>query len=59
MFWRDLDDAMYDGKDVYGNRDLKIGQAILETVRGLEEELHRLPSYYRRFYRLRALHSLQ
>lgn len=59
MFWRDLDETMYDSKDVYGNRDLKIGQAVLETVRGLDEELDRLPSYYRSFYRLRALHLLQ
>jgi hypothetical protein len=50
---------MYDERDVYANRDLKIGQGALEDALALKERLERLPAYYRHFYRLRVLNVLE
>ncbi len=50
VFWRNLDDKVYDGKDVYGNRDLlpaaKAGRMLDNVIRQLDG----LPSDIRDFY---------
>eukprot|EP00455_Lapot_gusevi_P051340 TRINITY_DN7628_c0_g1_i2.p1 TRINITY_DN7628_c0_g1~~TRINITY_DN7628_c0_g1_i2.p1 ORF type:complete len:314 (+),score=46.33 TRINITY_DN7628_c0_g1_i2:81-1022(+) len=54
VFWHHLEEEMYDSRDLYGNRDLVMGQTAMEAADAARQALAGLPPYYADFYRLRA-----
>ena len=53
MFWRDqrLSSSDYFTKDLYGNRDPKVAELALESVRSSLSSLEALPQGYQEFYK--------
>jgi hypothetical protein len=58
VFWRGLDDAYYQTKDLYGNRDLLHGVQAIAKANEARQSLSQLPPAYRDFYLHRALSNL-
>lgn len=58
-FWRHLDDAAYDKKDVYGNKDLLPAQRALQLVDKAVTALSELPDEYRDFYARRLVTNIE
>jgi len=50
VFWKELDDEMYDGKDLYGNKDHVVAARAMRTVDNMVKQLENLPPVYRDFY---------
>ena len=57
-FWRHLDDAVYDRKDVYGNKDLLPAQRAFQLVDKAITALAELPDEYRDFYAQRLVNNI-
>ncbi|KAL5005656.1 hypothetical protein ScPMuIL_016814 [Solemya velum] len=59
VFWKHLDDKLYDNKDTYGNRDplpaMRAFQILDRSLKTLEE----LPEEYREFYAKRLILRIQ
>lgn len=58
VFWRHLPKLAYDGKDIYGNRDLVPAAAAQAHLDKATLELLSLPPFYRDFYARRAMAQL-
>ena len=58
-FWRHLDDAVYDKKDVYGNKDLLPAQRAFQLVDKVIGSLAELPDEYREFYARRLVTNIE
>lgn len=58
-FWRHLDDAVYDKKDVYGNKDLLPAQRAFQLVDKAITTLAELPDEYRDFYAQRLVNNIK
>jgi len=58
-FWRHLDDAVYDKKDVYGNKDLLPAQRAFQCVDKAIGSLAELPDEYREFYARRLVNNIK
>jgi len=59
VFWKHLDDIMYDGKDTYGNKDplpaVRAFQIVDRAIKALEE----LPEEYQDFYARRLINRIE
>ena len=49
-FWRHLDSKFYNRKDLYGSKDLVMGEESLEKLSGAMESLKELRPHYKNFY---------
>ncbi|XP_015905589.1 tRNA wybutosine-synthesizing protein 5 [Parasteatoda tepidariorum] len=59
VFWKELDPALYDKKDPYGNKDhLPAQQAFTSLDRALVS-LSKLPPEYKHFYSLRLINQIE
>ncbi|WAR09939.1 TYW5-like protein [Mya arenaria] len=59
VFWKHLDDQMYDNKDTYGNKDpLPAGRAFQIADRAIKA-LEELPEEYRDFYARRLINRIE
>ena len=59
VFWKELDDRMYDGKDAYGNKDHVPAAKALQSADNIIKNLQQLPAEYRDFYCRRIVARLQ
>lgn len=59
MFWKNLDLSLYDGKDVYGNKDLLPAARAQQGVDKGLKALDALPAVYKEFYTLKLISRLQ
>ena len=58
VFWKHLDDSLYEKKDIYGNKDLvNASKAFLFLGKSIKE-IEILPSDYKEFYTKRMIHIL-
>jgi len=58
VFWRHHPGALYNPKDIYGNKDLPAFDAASAAVSKLGQELKKLPEPFRSFYARRAAAQL-
>lgn len=58
VFWRHLDESLYEKKDVYGNKDLLPAKKAIEFTDKSIKELKSLPFEYREFYTKRLIQIL-
>jgi tRNA wybutosine-synthesizing protein 5 len=59
VFWKHLEDDLYEKKDLYGNKDLLPGDKALKSVDSILSSLSQLPEYYREFYARKLIASLK
>jgi len=59
VFWKELDDKLYDSKDPYGNKDHAPAAKSFQSVDNIIKNLHQLPAQYRDFYCRRIVARLQ
>ncbi|GIY25279.1 tRNA wybutosine-synthesizing protein 5 [Caerostris extrusa] len=59
VFWKELDPALYDKKDPYGNKDLLPAQQAIASVDKALASLTKLPPSYKEFYCLRLIAQIQ
>jgi tRNA wybutosine-synthesizing protein 5 len=59
VFWRHLDTALYDKKDIYGNKDLIPATQAMQMADKLIKNLNQLPQDYRDFYSRRIVCKLE
>ncbi len=58
VFWKNLDNDLYEKNDLYGNKDLIFAsKAFLFTDKSIKE-LDKLPFVYRNFYLKRCIQML-
>lgn len=55
VFWKHLDESLYEKKDVYGNKDLIPFERASDCARKAVRELKHLPKDYREFYTKRLI----
>ena len=59
VFWKHLDDDMYDNKDTYGNKDpMPAGRAFQIVDRAIKA-LEELPREYKDFYARRLIDKIE
>ena len=58
VFFRHLNEAHYDKKDIYGNKDLLAAQKAKQEAAKVRESLLSIPNYYRDFYKQQILQML-
>ncbi|PVD38143.1 hypothetical protein C0Q70_00754 [Pomacea canaliculata] len=59
VFWKHLQNDLYDGKDTYGNKDLIPAQRAMQIVDNAIKALENLPKEYRDFYARRLMLRIQ
>ena len=59
VFWKELEDKMYDPKDPYGNKDHVPAAKSFQSVDNIIKNLNQLPAQYRDFYCRRIVARLQ
>ena len=59
VFWRHLDNGMYDSKDTYGNKDLVPASRAMQIMDRAVKTLEDLPEEYRDFYARRIVCKLK
>ncbi|KAH9523820.1 tRNA wybutosine-synthesizing protein 5 [Bulinus truncatus] len=59
VFWRHLDDKLYDNKDPYGNHDLLPAQRANQIVDRALKTLEELPEDYQEFYAHRLIERIR
>lgn len=59
VFWKHLQNDLYDGKDTYGNKDLIPAQRAMQIVDNAIKALENLPEEYRDFYARRLMLRIQ
>ncbi|XP_067929165.1 tRNA wybutosine-synthesizing protein 5-like [Watersipora subatra] len=59
MFWKNLEPALYDNKDVYGNKDLVPAARAQQGVDKALKALDNLPAAYKEFFTLKLISRLQ
>ncbi|XP_075217355.1 tRNA wybutosine-synthesizing protein 5-like isoform X2 [Lycorma delicatula] len=59
IFWKNLDDELYDKNDFYGNKDLLPAAKMLQMVSKAMSNLQCLPDEYTDFYAKRAIISIE
>ena len=59
VFWRHLDEAFYDGRDTYGNKDPPQVQRSMQVLDRAVKMLSDLPEDYKQFYSWRLLSYLE
>lgn len=58
VFFRELPQEFYDGKDLYGNRDLLCVKEADELMSRINDKMKDLPNYYKKFYIKRLMQKL-
>ena len=58
VFWRGAPNGLYNGKDIYGNKDLPQACAAIARAGKVGQDLSRLPEPFRSFYARRAAAQL-
>lgn len=59
VFWKNLDDSLYDKKDPYGNKDLLPAKNAFNFLEKALVSLDQLPNEYRLFYQERLLANIK
>ena len=59
VFWRNLDTALYDSKDVYGNKDLMPAVRAQQGIDKALKTLDTLPAVYKQFYTEKLIAHMQ
>ena len=59
IFWKNLEDHLYDKKDPYGNKDLLPAAKALRMVDNVWHQLDNLPEQYRDFYGRQLIARIQ
>ena len=59
VFWKHLDKLFYDGKDVYGNKDLVPATRAMQGLEKALKVLDDLPAGYRNFYAQRLISKIE
>lgn len=59
VFWRGLDAAEYNAKDIYGNKDLRAAERAIAAAEKAAALVSHLPEPYRSFYAHRAALALE
>jgi len=59
VFWRELDDKLYDPKDPYGNKDHLPAAKAMRMLDNVMKQLHDLPEDYRDFYARKMVKRVQ
>ena len=59
VFWKELEEKMYDPRDPYGNKDHLPAAKALQSVDTVIKHLGQLPAEYRDFYCRRIVQRLQ
>eukprot|EP00669_Euglena_mutabilis_P008440 TRINITY_DN3496_c0_g1_i1.p1 TRINITY_DN3496_c0_g1~~TRINITY_DN3496_c0_g1_i1.p1 ORF type:complete len:463 (+),score=97.51 TRINITY_DN3496_c0_g1_i1:203-1390(+) len=59
VFFRHLPEGQYDKKDIYGNKDLLLGQRAKQEAAKLRDTLQQLPAPYRDFYKQIVVQMLE
>jgi len=59
VFWKELDEKLYDNKDPYGNKDHVPAAKAFQSADNIIKNLHQLPPEYRDFYCKRIIEKLK
>jgi len=59
VFWKELEDTLYDPKDPYGNKDHLPGAKAMRMLDNVMKQLQELPEEYKDFYARRLVLRLQ
>jgi tRNA wybutosine-synthesizing protein 5 len=59
IFWKHLDDSMYDNKDTYGNKDLTPASRAMQIMDRALKALEELPDSYKDFYGRRLIAKIE
>jgi len=59
VFWKHLDDKLYDNKDTYGNKDPLPATRAFQILNRALKTLEELPDEYREFYAKRLILQIQ
>ncbi|XP_061186498.1 tRNA wybutosine-synthesizing protein 5-like [Saccostrea echinata] len=59
VFWKHLEDKMYDNKDIYGNKDLQPAVRAMQIADRAIKALEELPPVYRDFYARRLVSKIE
>jgi len=59
LFWKELEDTLYDPKDPYGNKDHLPGSKAMRMLDNVMRQLQELPEEYKDFYARRLVLRLQ
>lgn len=59
VFWKHLEDSMYDNKDIYGNKDLQPAARAMQIADRAIKALEELPPVYRDFYARRLVSKIE
>ena len=59
VFWKHLDDSMYDNKDTYGNKDLTPASRAMQIMDRALKALEELPDSYKDFYGRRLIAKIE
>lgn len=59
VFWKHLDDSLYDNKDTYGNKDLMPASRAMQILDRALKTLEELPDSYRDFYARRLIARIE
>lgn len=59
VFWKHLDDDMYDNKDTYGNKDPLPASRAFQIADRAIKALEELPEEYRDFYARRLINRIE
>lgn len=59
VFWKHLEDSMYDNKDTYGNKDLQPAARAMQITERAIKALEELPPVYRDFYARRLVSKIE
>lgn len=59
VFWKHLEDNMYDNKDIYGNKDLQPAARAMQIVDRAIKTLEELTPVYRDFYARRLVSKIE
>lgn len=59
VFWKHLDDNLYDNKDTYGNKDLTPASRAMQIMDRAMKALEELPDSYKDFYARRLITRIE
>jgi tRNA wybutosine-synthesizing protein 5 len=58
LFWRHLPDEFYEQKDLYANKDLPLGESMVQHTIAVAATAKDIPKYYREFYLRKSMMRL-
>ena len=59
VFWRELEDKLYDPKDPYGNKDHLLAVKAMRMLDNMMKQLQDLPEEYKDFYARKLVSRVQ